>query len=104
MAWTKDVGRRRQTEEEMAGFKVGLRVPLGVCWGGRHGYKDEVNKKLGTYLTMTWELGMDLIGQPREMLDSSLKCHSCWKLSLPPSLHLGWLITFRCVSTPLLVP
>lgn len=44
----KVVGRRRQTEEETAGFNVGLKMPLGVCWGGRRGYKDEVNEKLGT--------------------------------------------------------
>lgn len=31
--------------------------PLWVCvGGGRRGYKDELNKKLGTSLTVTWEL------------------------------------------------
>ena len=61
-----------------------------MCVGdGRCGCKDEVKKKLGTYLTVTWELGMDLKGQPREMLNSSLKSPFCRKSSLPPSPALG---------------
>lgn len=71
---------------------------LWVCTGGgRCRYKDEVDKKLGTCLTMMWELGVDLVGQPRELINSSLKCHYCGKSSFPPSPHLGWLVTFSQV-------
>lgn len=43
------IGRRRQIEEETAGFNVEL--CLWECDGdGRCGYRDEVSKKLETYL------------------------------------------------------
>lgn len=35
MAPTGAVGRLRKTEEETTGFNVELKVPLGLCWGGR---------------------------------------------------------------------
>lgn len=61
-----------------------------MCVGdGRCGCKDEVNKKLGTYLTVTWELGMDLMGQPREMLKSSLKVPSVGSHPFLPPAALG---------------
>lgn len=75
--------RRRETEAEMPGFNAGWEC-LWVCVGDRRcGCKDEV-KKLGTYLTVTWELGMGLRGQPRDMLNRSLKSPFCRKSSLPP--------------------
>lgn len=79
-----------------------LNFRASVCiGGGRHGNRDEVNQKLGTCLTMTWELEKDLVGQPREKFTRPLKCHSCGKSSLSPSPHLGWLISFSQVFVPL---
>lgn len=44
MVWTKAVGRRRQTEEEIAGFCVEIQC-LCVCFGGgSRGNRDEVTQ------------------------------------------------------------
>lgn len=96
--WTKGVRRRRETEAEMPRFNAGWKC-LWVCIGDRKcGCKNEVKKKLGTSLTVTWELGMGLRGQPRDMLNRSLRSPFCRKSSLPP---LPWVLNhFQvCVHT-----
>lgn len=95
-------GRQKKKQQDLMLNLECLWVCVG---GGRHGYKDEVKKKLGACLTMTWELEKDLEGQPREMFKSPLKCHSSGKSSLSPSSHLGWVVAFSwCASISVLMP
>lgn len=54
-----------------------------------------MNEKPRIYLAMAWDLGMDLVGQPREMFRAHSDMRSCPFL-LPPSWTVNYFVSGVC--------